>query len=132
MFDIGMPEMLVLAVVTLLVVGPKDLPRVIRAVAGGLAKMRSVVGEFRAGVDEFVREAELSELREAVERTRAAVDVKAHIKKAVDPTGELQDLISPGRPAVSPPKAPASKAPESKGPAPSGGAPGAPDKKSEG
>lgn len=132
MFDIGMPEMLVLAVVTLLVVGPKDLPRVIRAVAGGLAKMRNVVGEFRAGVDEFVREAELSELREAVERTRAAVDVKAHIKKAVDPTGELQDLISPGRSAVLPPQGPASKAPESKGTAPSGDAPDAPDKKSEG
>lgn len=100
MFDIGMPEMLVLAVVTLLVVGPKDLPRVIRSLAGGLAKMRRMVGEFRAGVDEFVRESELDELREAVKKTRAAVDIKGHIKKTIDPTGELQDLISPLGPST--------------------------------
>lgn len=131
MFDIGMPEMLVLAVVTLLVVGPKDLPRVIRSVAGGLAKMRRVVGEFRAGVDEFVREAELGELREAVEKTRAAVDVRSHIKNVVDPTGELQDLISPTGPSVSPPKGSASKGPASKGSASSEDAPGTPDKKPE-
>lgn len=127
MFDIGMPEMLVLAVVTLLVVGPKDLPRVIRAVAGGLAKMRRVVGEFRSGVDEFVREAELSELREAVEKTRAAVDIKGHIKKTIDPTGELQDLISPVGPSIGKPANPPKPATT---PAPDAG--GEPDKKSEG
>lgn len=103
--------MLVIAVVTLLVVGPKDLPKVIRAVAGGIGKMRRMVGEFKSGVDDFVRESELSELREAVDKTRAAMDLKGHIKKTVDPDGTLDKLISP----VGIPDKPSPSAGQSKG-----------------
>ena len=90
MFDIGMPEMLVIAVVTLIVVGPKDLPKVIRAVAAGMGKLRSMATEFRAGVNDFVRESELAELQEAIEKTRAAMDVPGNLEKFVDPTGSVR------------------------------------------
>lgn len=116
--------MLVIAVVTLLVVGPKDLPKVIRAVAGGIGKMRRMVGEFKTGVDEFVRESELAELREAVDKTRAAMDVKGHIKNTIDPDGTLDQLMSGDGSA----KKTASKTAPSTGSA----AAAAPDKKPEG
>ena len=90
MFDIGMPEMLVIAVVALVVVGPKDLPKVIRAVAGGLGKLRSMATEFRSGVNEFVRESELAELKEAIDKTRAAMDVPGNLEEFVDPTGTVR------------------------------------------
>jgi sec-independent protein translocase protein TatB len=90
MFDIGMPEMLVIAVVALVVVGPKDLPKVIRAIAGALGKVRSMATEFRSGVNEFVRESELSELKEAIDKTRAAMDVPGNLEKFVDPTGTVR------------------------------------------
>ena len=102
MFDIGMPEMLVIAVVTLLVVGPKDLPKVIRVVAGGLGKIRRMVGEFKTGVQEFVRESELSELREAVDKTRAAMDIEGQIKRSIDSDGTLDQLTSSTKPATNP------------------------------
>ena len=102
MFDIGMPEMLVIAVVTLLVVGPKDLPKVIRVVAGGLGKIRRMVGEFKTGVEEFVRESELSELREAVDKTRAAMDVEGQIKRSIDSDGTLDQLMSSTKPTTNP------------------------------
>lgn len=91
MFDIGMPEMLVIAVVALVVVGPKDLPKVIRAIAGGLGKLRSMATEFRSGVNEFVRESELAELREAIDKTRAAMDVPGNLEEFVDPTGTARN-----------------------------------------
>ena len=120
--------MLVIAVVTLLVVGPKDLPKVIRAVAGGIGKMRRMVGEFKSGVDDFVRESELSELREAVDKTRAAMDVKGHIKKTIDPDGTLDELMSPSGPSTSPTPAADNTAPGTQSSAPAS----APDKKPEG
>jgi sec-independent protein translocase protein TatB len=90
MFDIGMPEMLVIAVVALVVVGPKDLPKVIRAIAGALGKVRSMAAEFRSGVNDFVRESELAELKEAIDKTRAAMDVPGNLEKFVDPTGTVR------------------------------------------
>jgi sec-independent protein translocase protein TatB len=90
MFDIGMPEMMVIAVVVLVVIGPKDLPKVIRAVAAGMGRLRGLANEFRAGVNDFVRESELAELQEAIDKTKAAMDVPGNIEKFVDPTGSVR------------------------------------------
>jgi sec-independent protein translocase protein TatB len=106
MFDIGMPEMLVIAVVTLLVVGPKDLPRVIRAVAGGLGKLRNMAVEFRSGVNEFVRESELADLKEAIDKTRAAMDVPGNLEKFVDPTGTVRETYEEAAGKTPPPEEP--------------------------
>ena len=62
MFDIASSELLLVALVALLVIGPKDLPRVLRYVGNWIGKARGVAAQFRSGFDEMVRESELAEL----------------------------------------------------------------------
>ena len=62
MFDIGTSELLVIAVVALLVIGPKDLPRVLHMVGKWVAKARSMTNQFKSGLEEMAREAELEEM----------------------------------------------------------------------
>jgi sec-independent protein translocase protein TatB len=62
MFDIASGELLLVALVALLVIGPKDLPRVLRLVGNWVGKARKVAGQFRSGFDEMVRQSELEEL----------------------------------------------------------------------
>lgn len=62
MFDIAPSELALVAVVALVVIGPKDLPRVMRVVGQWTGKARAMASHFRAGIDEMVREAELAEM----------------------------------------------------------------------
>jgi sec-independent protein translocase protein TatB len=62
MFDVAPSELMLVAVVALLVIGPKDLPRVLRTVGQWVGKARGVARQFRSGFDDMVREAELAEL----------------------------------------------------------------------
>jgi sec-independent protein translocase protein TatB len=72
MFDIGPTELLLIVVVAVLVIGPKDLPLALRTAGRWLGKIRKVSGHFRAGFDAMVREAEMEEL----ERTWKAQNEK--------------------------------------------------------
>lgn len=63
MFDIGYSELLLIAVVALVVIGPKDLPRVMRMVGGWVGKGRAMTRHVRAGFDTMMREAELEEMQ---------------------------------------------------------------------
>lgn len=65
MFDISWGEMIVVGVVALLVIGPKELPGVIRAVGRSIAKLRTMAGEFRGQFDEAMREAELQDVKKS-------------------------------------------------------------------
>jgi len=62
MLDFNAPEFLVVAIVALLVIGPKDLPKAMRFVGKWFGKARSVARQFRSGFDNMVREAELAEM----------------------------------------------------------------------
>lgn len=62
MFDIASGELLLVALVALLVIGPKDLPRALRFVGNWVGKARRVASQFRSGFDEMVRQSELEEL----------------------------------------------------------------------
>jgi len=62
MFGIDSIELLVIAVVALLVIGPKDLPRLMRTVGHWVGRARGVARHFRSGFDAMIREAELEEL----------------------------------------------------------------------
>jgi len=64
LFDFAWSELLVIGVVTLVVVGPKDLPRVLRAVGQMVGKARSLAREFQGHLDDMIRESELDELRQ--------------------------------------------------------------------
>ncbi len=70
MFDIGWSELLLVLVVALVVVGPKDLPRLIRMVGRWVGKARRMADQFRAGFDELTRETELDELRREISALR--------------------------------------------------------------
>lgn len=62
MFDIGATELLLIAVVAILVIGPKDMPLALRTVGRWVGRMRKLSAQFRAGFDNIVREAELEEM----------------------------------------------------------------------
>lgn len=62
MFDIAASELLLIAVVAILVIGPKDMPRAMRLAGRWMAKARRVSGHFRTGLDTMIREAELEEM----------------------------------------------------------------------
>ena len=62
MFDIASSEFLLVMLVALVVIGPKDLPRVLSAVGKWVGKARGVAAQFRSGFDDMVRESELADL----------------------------------------------------------------------
>ncbi len=92
MFDISWSHLLAIAVVALVVIGPKDLPRVLRALGRWAGKARAVAREFQSSIDQMIRESELEEVRKEVEQV-ASTDVANEIEKSVDPKGELQGSL---------------------------------------
>ncbi len=88
MLDIGWNELLVIALVTIIVVGPKELPLVLRTVTQFMRKLRAMASEFQSGLDELARDAELQDLKKSIEKT-ASQDIAGDLEKSVDPTGEI-------------------------------------------
>lgn len=62
MFDIGASELLVLVIVAIVVIGPKDLPMALRTAGRWVAKMRAMSNHFRSGIETMIREAEMEEM----------------------------------------------------------------------
>jgi len=62
MFDVGASELLLIAVVAIIVIGPKDMPLALRTAGRWVAKIRSISNHFRAGIETMIREAELEEM----------------------------------------------------------------------
>ncbi len=62
MFDIGAPEILLIIVVAIVVIGPKDMPAALRAAGRWIGKMRRMSAHFRTGLDTMIREAEMEEM----------------------------------------------------------------------
>jgi sec-independent protein translocase protein TatB len=62
MFDIAPTEMLIVLVVALVIIGPKDLPKVMRTVGQWVGRARGMARHFRSGIDTMIREAELEEM----------------------------------------------------------------------
>ncbi|HEX8055635.1 MAG TPA: Sec-independent protein translocase protein TatB [Novosphingobium sp.] len=73
MFDIGADEFLLIAVVAIVVIGPKDLPRALRVAGQWIAKVRRVSGHFRSGIETMIREAELAEMEEKWRKQNEAI-----------------------------------------------------------
>ena len=93
MLDIGWSELAVAVVIALIVIGPKDLPRILRAAGRWAGKARSMASDFRTSVDTMVREAELDDVKKDVESV-AGYDVGKEIENTIDPTGEMAREIS--------------------------------------
>src|SRR5690606_38022929 len=93
MFDIGWSELAVIAVVALIVIGPKDLPRVLYTAGKMAGKARATLRELQQGIEDIGREAELDELRKTIDATRD-FDVNKQggkkVRSAVDPDREIE------------------------------------------
>ena len=90
MFDIGWSEMAVIALIALVVIGPKELPNAMRIVAKWARKARSLAREFQSGVDDMIREADLDDARKAFDATKT-FDIDKVLEDTVDPTGSLRE-----------------------------------------
>ena len=88
MFDIGWQELFIVAVLALIVVGPKDLPRALRTIMGLVRKARLMARDFQDGLDEVVREADLDDMKSKLEGLSQG-DISKSIQETIDPTGGL-------------------------------------------
>jgi sec-independent protein translocase protein TatB len=91
MFDIGWSEMAVIALLTLIVIGPKELPRVLRTVGQWVRKAQSLAREFQRGLDDMAREADLEDAKKLVDAGRSIANPKKMIMDTLDPTGSVGD-----------------------------------------
>jgi sec-independent protein translocase protein TatB len=96
MFDLGWDEMLVIGVVALVVLGPKELPNALRTVSMLMKNARKLAGEFQSGVNEIIREADLDDARKKLQEVQSLNknQIKNAIEKAVDPTGEVKSAMT--------------------------------------
>lgn len=107
MFDIAWSELALIAAVALIVIGPKDLPRVMRNLGQWTRRARAMAAEFQRNLDDMMREAELDEIRKEVEKVSPA-EFKAGLEKLVDAKGiEEAVKVDPDKPAVTPEPTPA-------------------------
>jgi len=98
MLDFGWQEFLVIGVVAVLVVGPKELPRVFRTVSGLMRKARSLAGEFHSAMDEMAREADLQDIKNEVTKAKSG---SSDWVKDIDPTGEVSKSMKDTKEQVS-------------------------------
>ena len=134
MFDIGWSEMALILLVALVVIGPRDLPRVARTMGKWVAKGRAMAREFQTALEDMAREAELDKVKSEIEKA-GRTDLGKTIEKTIDPSGELSKALEPpvlgGQPAAGAPTQPPAPAKSAIAPAPpeqpaSGLAPGVP------
>jgi len=90
MFGIDSPELLVIAIVALVVIGPKELPNMLRSWGKWMAQMRGMASEFRGHVDEMVRQSELDDVKKQLEST-SGLDLQS-----LDPTKQIKSAIQEG------------------------------------
>lgn len=89
MFDIGWSELVVVGVVALVVIGPKELPGVIRSVGKAVGKLRTMAGEFRGQFDDAMREAELDDVKKTF--TEMGDVANSAVNAATEPLGSIHD-----------------------------------------
>lgn len=93
MFDIGWSEMAIIVVVTLVVLGPKELPHALKTFSHWMRAARKLGSEFQSGVNEIVREAELEDAKKELQKLSAG-SIGQKIEKAIDPSGDLKKAIN--------------------------------------
>jgi sec-independent protein translocase protein TatB len=96
MFDLGWQEFLLVAIIAVIVVGPKDLPRVVRSVSQWVRKARSMAREFQSSLEEVAREAELDDVRKDIQGL-SKDGIGKTIEKQIDPDGTIRGEIDEAR-----------------------------------
>jgi sec-independent protein translocase protein TatB len=91
MLDIGWTEILVITVVALFIVGPKDIPKALRTVGIWIGKLKSLSREFQNTVEDAVRDSELDEVKKQIES--AKTDFTKGMTETIDSEGELTEML---------------------------------------
>ena len=106
MLDIGWTELVVIAIVLIVVVGPKDLPPMLRAFGRMTARMRGMASDFRRQFDEALREADLDEVRKTISDAQSLNPTTA-LRDAMNPLRQLGNEIKSDLQRATTPEAPA-------------------------
>ena len=94
LFDLGMSELLLIGVVALVFIGPKDLPKALRVAGFWVRKARTLSREFQSSVEQMIREAELDEMRQELKKA-TEIDLDKEFRNTIDPTGSLAESLKP-------------------------------------
>ena len=119
---LSLEHIVILGIIALVVVGPKDLPLLLRKLGQWTARLRGMAQEFRTGFDELARQAELDELKREVQSLRQTTNLASLGNEMSKPLGTLESyagLSSPPPPATQSASSSMEEAPRSGG----GGAP---------
>lgn len=95
MIDLSWSEILVIAIVLIVVVGPKDLPRLLRSFGKTMSTVRTMAGDFRKQFDEAIKEAELEDLKSLADDARK-LNPASEIKKALNPMEQAAKDVRAG------------------------------------
>lgn len=109
MFEIGWTEMLVIAVVMIVVVGPKDLPKMLRTMGRMAAKARSMAGDFQRTFNEALKEAELDDVKKSIDDLKGLNPVN-EIRKQLNPFEQAATDVRAGVDSAMKPSQPAAPA----------------------
>src|ERR1700732_5206301 len=94
LLDFGWSELLLIGVVALVVIGPKDLPRALRVAGYWVRKARTLSREFQNSVELMIRDAELDEMRQELKKA-TEFDLNKELRNTIDPKGELAESLRP-------------------------------------
>jgi sec-independent protein translocase protein TatB len=126
MFDIGWGKLILIGIVALIVIGPKELPSALRTLGQWMAKIRRMASEFQNQFHEAMREAELADLKKEVDEMATKAKGYAQLDPVEDLRREVESAVGPppelNAPLTSPPATESSPAPVS-GDAPAADAP---------
>jgi sec-independent protein translocase protein TatB len=121
MFDIGWSEFVVIAVVALIAIGPKELPGVLRMVGQWMGKARKMAAEFQGQFQEAMREAEMADLKKSFDEVKEAAtgfaggNIMTSLEKDVNSALRIDDIDKPATsndaPAVTATETPAIESP---------------------
>jgi sec-independent protein translocase protein TatB len=106
MFDIGWSELVVIAVVALIAIGPKELPGVLRMVGQWMGKARKMAAEFQGQFQEAMREAEMADLKKTFDEVKEAAsglasnNIMTSLQRDVGDALKIDDI---DKPAIEPP-----------------------------
>jgi len=106
MFGFDWSELMIIVVVALIVLGPKDLPRALYQLGKWTRHARRITSEFQRHVDDIVRQAELEEVRKTVQDAAKTMDVRGqvaeHVNTVLDPVKDIKQAFDKAAPGATP------------------------------
>ncbi len=93
MLDLGWQEFFLIAIIALVIVGPKDLPRVIRSVTRWIRKARNMARDFQNSIEDVARESELDEIKRETQKL-VEEEMSDSVFDTVDPDGDIMNTVA--------------------------------------